>query len=202
MSGIQLPRRVRPVRRRRRWVYLIAALCVAAIVLEVGFVTDWFGLASRPAGTSANPPSTGTNPNPFNQTVRSVTASVSYRGSAAGSFPALDGTNLCPECPALPRADYSASPPEAVFSFYVNVTNTGTAFALLANFSLRTVNYAGAGPFALRAVLCCSPTYSEGADSLGFLPGQTLGLAGVAYATYVPDNGPLGYELAFSATSP
>lgn len=85
-----LLRRLRPVRRRpRRWLYLIAILCVAVIVVEVGLVTHWFGLQRTPGSPGGSSPPPATNPNPYNQTVRGLHTSVGHTGVPAGAFPSV-----------------------------------------------------------------------------------------------------------------
>jgi len=199
--------RPRPGRRPRILLWVLVA-CLAAVVIEVGAVTDGFGIGSLLA--SRGPSSSGSpGPNPYGEEVTAVYASLS--GSGAGSFPSLEGTNLCliPACPATPKEDTTYDPPVAGMWFFFNVSNVGSTGAYLSNFTLTT---SGSEPhlFELVAVKCCyagsgASSYGEVVTSVYFTSsgsGSYHGLAAYAIAASIPDDGPTGYALYFNATSP
>ena len=194
----------RPPRRRRVLLTSVAAVCVAAVLIEVGAVTNGFGLAPllSKGPSPTGPP--GPDPNPYNETILAVTASVVY-GNGKGLFPALQGTDLCSRCPALPRENASYDPPVAGFWFFVNVTNEGTNGTYLANFTLGT---SGTNPhlFRMVGVVCCWPGYEEVVSRVYFTPdgsaGSKFGLAAYVIASAIPSTASGGYTLYFNSTSP
>ena len=187
-------------------VFVVSIVCVAALVLEVGFVEGWFALPKSKAGTNVP------NLNPFGDQIFSVTGSVAYHPAetdgASGYFPALDNQSLCPGLCPLP-AQIFVSPANASqwlvgMKIYFNVTNKGTSgdAYTLANFTLEA---SGADPhlFALVILCCAGSGYQEPVTSLYVTSGATYGfLAVAASTTALPDAGGGGYELYLNATSP
>jgi hypothetical protein len=195
----------RPPRRRPGLLTWIAVVCVVAVLIEVGAVTNGFGLAHLlfpSKGTSPGP--SGPNPNPYNETILAVTASIVY-GTGRGEFPALQGTDLCNLCPALPLENASYDPPVAGFWFFFNVTNEGTNGTHIGNFTLGT---SGSEPHLFRMVnvVCCSPRYEEVVTAVYFTPvgttGSSFGLAAYVIASSIPPTVLGGYTLYFNSTSP
>jgi len=190
------------VKPRRRWVpwrgLTVAAVVVVAVV--VGVFTDGFGIPGllQPHGTGPTGPG-GSNPNPYDENITAVEASIAY-GGAAQPFPALEGTDLCPHCPALPTVNAAH---EAGFWFYFNVTNIQSSTgATLANFSISTSGYVST-VFVLVHVLCCYTNhYAEFVSQLYFPPSQSYGLAAYVTAVTIPYDATGGYVLYFNSTSP
>jgi hypothetical protein len=192
-------------RRRRGLIIWVAVACIAAVVIEVGAVTDGFGipgLLQRGGGSSSGP--SGPNPNPYDENITAVLASIAYGGSAQ-PFPSLAGTNLCLGCPVAPKENPTYDPPVAGLWIYFNVTNVDSTLAYLANFTLAT---SGSEPslFGLVSVVCCySPhgtSYGETVSRVVFAPDATIGFAAYAIAASIPNDGPTGYILYFNSTSP
>jgi hypothetical protein len=178
----------------------VAVACLAAVVIEVGAVTEGFGLVGLLTSHRGTGPG-GPNPNPYGELVVAVLASITY-GSSDHAFPALQGAQLCALCPVVPPENTSYDPPVAGLWFYFNVTNTGSNYTYLANFTLTT---SGASPelFTLvGGVLCCAPAYHEVVHGVWFTAGERFGFRAYAIATSIPDDGPTGYTLYFNATSP
>jgi len=183
----------------------IAVACIAAVVIEVGAVTDGFGIPGllQPQGTSSPPP-TGPNPNPYGEPIVAIWASVAY-GSSAQPFPNITNTNLCHDCPLTPKENTAYDPPVAGLWIYFNVTNVDATSANLGNFSLNT---SGSEPalFELVSVVCCysphGPSYGEVVTRVSFTPGMTFGFAAYAFAVSIPYDGTTGYSLYLNSTSP
>lgn len=201
-SSKAVPFRPAP-RRRTRLVTWAVVACVAAVLIEVGAVTNGFGLApllfppSKP-GPGPGPP--GPNPNPYNMTIFGVISAITY-AKDPDSFPSLQGVNLCNRCPELPPENTNYTPPVAGVWFYFNVTNDGLNTTNISNFTLTT---SGASPhlFKLVGVVCCSPKYEEVVTTIDFVHDETFGLGGLATASSVPDTAVGGYTLYFNVTSP
>lgn len=188
-------------RRRRGLLTWIAVAAVAAVLIEVGAVTDGFGvpgLLASHGSSGSSPP--GPNPNPYNELVNAVWASVTY-STANRSFPDLQGTNLCSRCPVEPAENASYDPPVAGLWFYFVVKNEGQNWTTMANFTL-TTSGADAHLFRLVGVVCCAPTYEEVVTDVGFTPGTSYGFGAYAIASSVPFDGTAGYSLYFNVTSP
>lgn len=197
-------RRLRPRRRGGIFRWAVVA-CAVAVLVEVGAVTNGFGVPAllvRHGGSASGP---GVDPaNPYDVNVTVIRAAIVY-GEGVEVFPALQGANLCPGCPATPRENTNFTPPVAGLWFYFNVTNVADNISILANFTLTT---SGTNPhlFILADVLCCYPSYGEEAGDTEFGPAgsnwDAWGFEALAVASYVPYNGGLGYELYFNTTSP
>lgn len=190
-------------RRSRHALLKVAAVgCALAVLVAVAFETDGFGLAGLigSGGSSSGPP--GPNPNPYNEEITNVTGKLTYTGSASGYLHGLAGFRLCGPCPILPAENASFSPPVAGLWVYFNVTNVGTTYTDIANFTLNTTTGGNATLFVLFAVVCCYPHYEEDTSEIGFVPSQTQGIGIYLEAQSVPDDGPTGYALSFLATSP
>ena len=189
-----------PRRRRRRVLVWVTVACVAAVLIEVGAVTDGFGLAGWFTSHGGSGPS-GPDPNPYQEILVGVFAAITY-GTSDHPFPALQGAQLCARCPVAPPENTSYDPPVAGLWFYFNVTNTGENYTYLANFTLTT---SGPNPvlFVLAGgIYCCAPTYHEIVTRLGFTPHEMFGFRAYVFATSVPDDGPTGYTLYLNSTSP
>lgn len=178
--------------------------CLAAVTVEAGALTGWFGLSSTATSVAAvgNTAPWGPDPNPFHETVRAVYATISYPGASSGYFSIRPAGNLCPACPAPPQLDQSQNPPVAGFHFFFNVTNTATEYLSFGNFTLTVVGTASASPFSLRGVLCCFPNYEELTPGASLTPGQSLGFLVYVTAARIPSNGGQGYSLELRATAP
>jgi hypothetical protein len=189
----------RPRRRRRGLLTWVVVGCLAAVLIEVGAVTSWFGIPALLAGSNSSGPS-GTNPNPFGEMVTGVLASITYT-TGNRSFPDLQGTDLCAGCPELPLLNRSYDPPVAGIVFYFNVTDEGLNATRLANFTL-TASGGNSALFRLVGVACCYPLFEEVVASVYFTAGTTYGFRAYAVASLIPDDGSTGYELYFNSTSP
>jgi len=189
--------RPRP-RRRSRLLLWIVVVCVVAIVAEIGVVTNFFGLegAFKKGGSSG---SSGPNPNPYGELVTSVVGSIVYSGGT-DPFPSLAGSELCAGCPVLPKENSNVSPPVAELWVYFNVTFTGSIYTTISNFTL-TTSGSNSSLFVLLGVYLY-PQYSEAATTVGFTPGQTMGLGIHAMASSIPNDGSTGYALTLHLTSP
>ena len=178
--------------------------CLAAVTVEAGVLTGWFGLSSTATSVAAvgNTAPWGPDPNPYNETIQAVYASISYSGPSSGYFSIRPAGNLCPGCPMRPQLDQSQNPPVAGFHFFFNVTNSGTEYLSFANFTLAVVGTASASPFGLRGVLCCFPNYEELTPGASLTPGQSLGFLVYVTATRIPSNDGHGYALELRATAP
>ena len=187
---------------RRPWTLVLGVIICVEIVVWMGVGTDWFGWGPSHVGTSSGN-GNGSSPslNPFNETIQSVLAGIRYDGNRSGYFPALDGTDVCGHCPALPFTDENYAPAVAGFWFYFNVTNTAPVFESISNFSLSTSG-ANPGLFTPGGLACCFPSFGSPTIAVGFLPGQTLGLAVFVHAPTIPNVGPAGFTLFFNATTP
>jgi hypothetical protein len=185
-------------------VLVVALVCVAAVVVEIGATTHFFGLL-QPASGAGGPHS---NLNPYHELIFAVNSTIAYNSGESGYFPALDGTELCPFhiCPKTPVLVTKNGNTSIGIFFYVNVTNTGASDESLGNFTLTT---SGADPqlFSL-AVFCCysssSPSYTEPFSKwTDAAPGAIVGLEGYAYSlTVIPYTGAGGYSLVLGSTSP
>jgi hypothetical protein len=168
-------------------------VCVAAVMVEVGIVTDGFDLIRKPSAATS-PPAPLTNP--YNETIQYVNVSINYSGSAPTGL--IDpSTNICPGCPGLPLYDTYYSPPRAGVWFYFNISNPSkTAYATLANFTI-TTSGANPGLFTLIGIDSSYPEYDENVTNTwpAVPPMQNLSFAGLATATSLPYDGPTGYTL-------
>ncbi len=167
-----------------------------------GIATDWFwwGPATG-SGASGGGGHSGFNPNPYNESIREVVGGIDYLGASSGYFSALQGQDICGHCPALPFVDENYSPAEAGFWFYFNVTNNGTQWETISNFSI-TTSGSNPGLFKPGWVACCYPLYAQATVTVGFAGNQTWSLAGFVLAPSLPDVGPAGFVLYFNVTSP
>ncbi len=207
MSGTPPDPTIRRLRRRRRggiFRWAVVA-CVVAVLVEVGAVTNGFGVPAalgRHGGSGSGP---GVDPaNPYDVNVTAIRAAIVY-GGGVQVFPALQGTDLCPGCPESPRENTNFTPPVAGIWFYFNVTNVGNNISQITSFALSS---SGTNPhlFVLVGVLCCYPSYEEEVGNTTFgaegSDWDSWGFEALAVAAYLPYNGGLGYELYFNATSP
>ena len=187
-------------RRSRRSLLTWATVgCVAAVVIEVALFTNGFGLLSARASSSGSTPP-GPGPNPYDVNVTSVTADLAYNGKGVNPFPALVGGELCTRCPMAPRADDNFTPAVAALYVYFNVTNAGTNWTTLGNFTLSTSG-SNASLFTLRSITV-GPSYDEPTPQVGFTPGMTQGLLAIVTSPSVPPNGGVGYALTLHMTCP
>ena len=92
----------RPGWARRQWrahptLFVVGIVCAVAVLVEIGAVTDFFGLARpHPASTPAGP-----NLNPGHETVVAIDVAFNYTGASKGYF-TTGGTDLCDgRCPLL-----------------------------------------------------------------------------------------------------
>lgn len=191
---------VSPRRRRRRLIVWAAVACVAAVLIEVGAVTDLFGFGwFGKSGTST--PSPPPNPNPYDENITSVLGSIAYSGSGTDPFPILNGGQLCPACPIAPKEDTSVDPPVASVWVYFNVTYTGTNDTTISNFTLSTSG-SDPGLFELLGVFA-PPAFGETVTLVTFWSGHaTWELAFHASASSIPNDGSAGYQLTLHVTSP
>jgi hypothetical protein len=186
---------------RRPLPIVLAAILSAEIVIGAGIATDWFWFGPASGSSTSGGGKPGPNPNPYNETILGVWASINYTDAASGYFTALQGLDICGHCPARPFTDYNFSPPVAGFWFYFNVTNNGSQYETISNFTVAT---SGANPslFTPGFVACCYPSYELTTAKVGFTPGETFALAGFVHAASIPDVGPSGFVLYFNVTSP
>jgi hypothetical protein len=208
MSGAAAEPTIRRLRRRRGGIFRWAVVaCVAAVLIEVGAVTDGFGIpaAIRHGGGSSSGP--GFDPaNPYDENVTEILSSISY-GGGREVFPALQGSDLCdPGCPEAPtEMFFNYTPPVAGLWFYFNVTNVGPNISVLSNFTLSS---SGPDPhlFVLAGITCCYPTYEEEVGSTDFGPSgsdwDAWGFSALVVSSYIPSDGPTGYVLYLNSTSP
>jgi hypothetical protein len=181
------------------WLFVLGVVVSVELVVWTGQATDWFGWTPQGAVSPSSPP--GPNPNPFNETVQSVIANVTYTGNLTGYFPALEEQDICNHCPRLPIEDDAHDPPTAGFWFYFNVTNNAPYTESIVNFTLTT---SGANPqlFLPGYVVCCAPSYNSYAAQVVFPSGLTVGLGAFVTAASLPNVGPSGFILYFNVTAP
>jgi len=179
----------------RHW--LRGHLVLTAILVAILSVTAVVALAwlERPTATASGP--SYPNPNPGNIPVLGVHGQLNFTGSSSDYLTLVGGSNLCPQCPMVPTSDLRYTPPVAGFTFFLNVTNIGSVYHTISAFKLVSPTFAGAPVFLIRAVFCCGPTYAETAETVGFTPGQTIGLMVFVQSEMIPSNGVPGYELDF-----
>lgn len=201
--------------RRLRWaarrakahplLLVVGISCVAAVLVEVGAFTGFFGLGGLGSGTG---PRTPPNLNPHHDLILAVTGNITYFGSITGYFPALQGASLCGQaCPEVPRLWSSDGilPEEVGVYFYYNVTNLASVDV---NLSVPVVTTSGPVPtlFFLQTWCCYTPAtvkYDEMLDSpIQFPPGLDFGLEGYAYTTVsLPATPAGGFTLSVNFTS-
>lgn len=185
---------------------VVGLACVAAVLIEVGAFTGFFGLGAL-LTRSPGPP--GPNLNPDHQWILGIWSNVTYIGPQTAYFPSLNGTSLCGRaCPELPKVwvpRQGSLPPEIGVYFYFNVTNTASVDV---NLSVPILTTSGPNPtlFYLQTWCCYSKVgvlYDELIDSpVGFIPGQTFGIEGYAYTTVaLPAVEAGGYVLNVTYTS-
>ena len=103
--------------------FVLAILCAAIIVVEVGAVTNLFGLLNKPSSTTTT---TEPNLNPFAEMVATILSEVKYTGGSSGYLAELEGQELCKtSCPSLTVYTFH-DPPEIGLYFFFNVTNTAS----------------------------------------------------------------------------
>jgi hypothetical protein len=176
---------------------------VAAVVIEVGAVTNFFGLGSLGKSSSSAAGSPGPNPNPFDEYVFQVLGNVTYTTGTQRNLVGFNGVDLCSGCPELPPENAHFSPPVAGLWFYFNVSDDGTNITNISHFSLLT-----SGPngtlFHLGGIFCCYPVYNENvtASAPEFIPGApSTDFAGYAFSPSIPNDGTAGYNLTVSLTA-
>ena len=203
-----------PARRTGRWslpsgrppiLLLVGLGCMAAILIEVGAVSGFFGwVIDRSGGGGASLPDL----NPYHEQILAIPASTTYLGPLHGYFPTIDGTNLCgTRCPELPREwpGDGILPPEIAVYFYFNVTNTASVDQ---NLSVPVIATSGPDPtLFLLLTFCCythgDTSYDEVVDSpILAPPGLPFGLEGYAYTTVpLPSVPGGGYTLYVNFTA-
>ena len=199
MAGsTRLPPTPRP-RRRRAIVFWVAIACLLAVVIEVGAVTNVFGLGSL-FGSKGGSSSPGAGPNPYDENITSVTGAIVF-SQKVDPFPQLNGASLCSQCPVAPTIDSSTDPAIAVLWVYFYVTYSGENYTTISNFTLTTSGGQNPTLFVLLGVFT-GPYFSEPATLLGFSPGTTYEVGLHIDATSIPYDGPSGYQLTFHVTSP
>ena len=187
---LEPPRHLHAQRRRRR---IILATVAAVLVLVVAIAAvAWLDRSTGSSSASPYP-----NPNPGNVPILAVQGQINFTGNASGYLEIDGGSNLCPQCPVVPTEDERYTPPVAGFWFFLNVTNVGSIYHSVTAFKLVSPTYGSAPIFLIRAVFCCGPSYEEAAESVGFTPGQTIGLEVFVQSTSIPSTGPPGYDLDF-----
>lgn len=184
---------------------IIGFACAAAVLVEVGAVTGFFGLAGWHSGTQGPTPP---NLNPHGERILAIGGNTTYFGSIQDYFPAIDGTSLCGlKCPELPKEWPSDGilPAEVGVFFYYNVTSTASVDV---NLSMPVVSTSGplSTLFFLETFCCYSkadPPYVELIDSaIQVPPSVDFGLEGYAYTTVpLPAVASGGYTLYVNFTS-
>lgn len=205
-----LPRTTRAGRSggRRPWTRLgrlVVVVGVVEAIIVAGVLTDWFGVGAIVAGpTSTGPPLLhGPNPDPYGEKVNSLAASIVYSGNATGYFPDIDHANVCHHCPLPPTILWDQSPPQALFPVFFNITNTGSGYHEISNFTLSAAHGNPNRVFELFHIYCCSANnYDEDVEVVGFLPGQTIGIEAYIVASNIPSAGGGGYDLMLTMDSP
>jgi hypothetical protein len=201
MAG-SVPFALTPTRRPRRphfLLKLVAVGCVVAVLVEIGIFTSGFGLVGLLGRSSSGSP--GPNPNPYGEMITGVSLQVDYTGPSSNYYTLPQGPQLCGPCPIAPPENPSFSPPVAGLWVYFNVTSTSTNYTTLSHFGL-TTSGANASLFELYGVVCCAPSYLENVEMVGFPGSVEYGLAFYAICSSVPNDGPTGYSLTLTATSP
>ncbi|MGP8078064.1 MAG: hypothetical protein ACLQD8_00745 [Thermoplasmata archaeon] len=183
-------------------VVAVGIACAVAVLLEVGAVTDFFGLVHHASGSKAP---TGPDLNPHHEMILDVVWAVDYTGASKNYFSQINGASFCPECPELPNSYAQYSPPEIGIYFYFNVTNTAVGDE---SFSLPTLGTSGpdAALFNITTYCCFSTSntpYSEPLSGpLHFVPGQTVGLRGYVWTTVIiPVSVSGNYTVYYNTTS-
>ena len=174
----------------RRTLAVAAAVTLGAIAV-IAAVAWYEAPAASPSGPSYP------NPNPGNVPILGVQGQINFTGSSTDYLTLVGGSDLCPQCPVVPSEDERYTPPVAGAWFFLNVTNLGAVYHTLDAFRLVSPTYGGAPVFLIRAVFCCGPSYGEAAESVGFTPGQTIGLELFVQATSIPATASSGIDLSF-----
>ena len=188
-------------RRRRRHRLLVYTPFLVAVIV-VAAVLYW-GWATRSSGTgpSSTGGSTGPDPNPQHDRVLSITGKIIYTGNASGYLSIVEQGNLCSTCPTVvPEVD-RYSPPVAGLLFFLNVSNTDTAYHTFGNFSINATAPTTSSPFHVYQVECCYPVYGEEVDNIGVTAGHTFGLLVFIAATSLEGPAEVDYVLQLSFTS-
>ncbi len=198
-SGTIAPgRSIPPTRKPPHLLRWVAVACIAAVLIEVGAVTDGFGLPSLLAhhGGVSSPP----NLNPFSEPINAVNVKLVYGVDEGNPFSFPDGSDLC-HCPRQPILDTNVTPDVIGIYLYFNITNTGKNYSQIANFS---VSSSGANTSLFK--LGCVATQGHGCNEplvgVSFLPDQTWALVAWVYTASIPYDGSAGYTLTFHMTSP
>jgi hypothetical protein len=182
-----------------RTLFVVGLLCAALVLVEIGAVTDFFGLGHRPASSGPAPP----NLNPYNEEILAIDTAIT--GSGSTYFASLEGQNLCAGiCPVLPTEFLVHPPPQLAIIFYYNVTNTGPTAK---NLSLPTITNSGPNSTMFHVQeLCCyggvGGAYSEQQiGPLHFTPSVTIGFEGYAWTLDpLPYTSAGGYTLYYNFT--
>jgi len=190
--------------RSRPALFVVAPACVAALVIEAGVFTGFFGLP----GLLSTHGSSGPDLNPHHERILAVLSNITYIGAIQGYFSSLEGTNLCGvACPELPREWPSDGilPAEVGVYFYFNVSNDASVDV---NLSVPVISTSGPTPtlFFLQTFCCyttANPPYVDLLDAqVPFTPHQSFGLEGYAYTTVpLPAVAGGGYTLYVNYTS-
>jgi hypothetical protein len=185
-------------RARRSLLTWVAVGCIAAVLIEVALFTNGFGLLAAKSTGGSTPP--GPNPNPYEVNVTGLSSDLAYSGGGTNPFPALVDGQLCNRCPVAPKENANYSNLGSVLFIYFNVTNTGSNWTTLGNFTLTT---SGTNPhlFTLQSITV-GPSYNEPTTLTGFTPGQTKALLAFVSASTLPANGGVGYALTLHMTCP
>jgi hypothetical protein len=170
---------------------MLVAVLLAVVAVSAIAVVAWVELPGSPLGTSLP------NLNPGNVPILGVQGQINFTGSSSDYLTLVGGSNLCPLCPVVPTATDRYTPPVVGFWFFLNVSNLGTTYHTIDSFKLVGPTSGNAPIFLVRAVLCCGPSYEEPSQSVGFTPGQTIGLEVFVQATSIPATGTSGYYLSF-----
>jgi hypothetical protein len=183
-----------------RTLFVVGLLCAALVLVEIGAVTDFFGLGHRPASSGPAPP----NLNPYSEEILAIDTAIT--GSGSTYFATFEGQNLCEGiCPELPTVYTDHDPAQIAIFFYYNVTNSAGTTETLTAPTLGTSGL-NATMFTVQTFCCYSTNstpYKELINSaLIFTPGLTVGLRGYAYTIEpIPFTTAAGYTFYLNATA-
>lgn len=185
-------------RRHRRVLIIAVPPLVVVAVWAILFAVYWGPSSSGPA--SASPPPNVPNLNPGNIPILSVTGALAAAGGDSGMVTFVGGTNLCPQCPVVPRTGANLNPPVVRFLFEFNLSDTGGTSQNVGGFGISISGGYGTDPFVLYQVLCCTPDFGETVGTIFMTAGQSIGFEAVVTAAAIASDAGSGYNMVFNAT--
>ncbi len=185
--------------RRTRWRSIALRIGVpVVVVLAVSGGIVAYSLWARSSATGPPPPP---DLNPARDRVGAVYAQVAYAGTTSGYLSVAETGNLCSRCPLVLPTDLNVTPPRAGFFVYLNVTNIGTEYHTIDNFTIAITGASAGATFTVLGSFCCAPGYAEQTDAVGLVPGLAMGLSVYLYAIGLPTTVAATYTLELTLVS-